>query len=96
MRGRSYREPALELSELLPCSDASCEISGQETRLTVSAEIGRLPVKYREVILLFYYRELGTAEIAKILGIPRTAVDYRLRQAKILLKKTLKEEYFNE
>jgi RNA polymerase sigma-70 factor (ECF subfamily) len=92
MRSKSYREPVLELSELIPAASES----SQETRITVSEEIAKLPAKYREVILLFYYSELKTSEIAKLLKIPRTTVDYRLRQAKALLKKTLKECYFNE
>jgi RNA polymerase sigma-70 factor (ECF subfamily) len=92
MRSKSYREPVLELNELIPAASGS----SQETRITVSGEIAKLPVKYREVILLYYYSELKTSEIAKLLKIPRTTVDYRLRQAKALLKKTLKECYFNE
>jgi len=88
MRSKSYREPPFELSELIPAE--SNEFGQRETRISVSAEISKLPIKYREVILLYYYSEFKTAEVAKILKIPQTTVDYRLRQAKALLKKTLK------
>jgi RNA polymerase sigma-70 factor (ECF subfamily) len=94
MRSKSYHEPAIELSELIP--DKSNEYGQREISITVSGEIAKLPAKYREVILLFYYSELKTSEIAKLLRIPRTTVDYRLRQAKALLKQTLKEEIFYE
>jgi len=97
IRSKSYRELDLdfsEITELVP--DKSDDFARSENKNSVSAEISKLPLKYREVILLFYYRELSTAEIARLLFIPRTTVDYRLRQAKKLLKKTLKECYFNE
>jgi len=85
MRSKSYREPATELSELIP--DNSDDFGQRETTISVSGEISKLPIKYREVILLYYYREFKVAEIAKLLKIPQTTVDYRLRQAKALLKK---------
>ena len=33
-------------------------------------EILKLPVKYKEILLLYYYQDLLTADIAKILNIP--------------------------
>ncbi|WP_130863654.1 sigma-70 family RNA polymerase sigma factor [Bacilliculturomica massiliensis] len=68
----------------------------QAVRLTVAGEIGKLPLKYREIILLYYYQELDAKGIADILGLPRTTVEYRLRRAKALLKPGLKEMYFDE
>jgi len=90
-RSKSYKETSL--SETLP---AKFSHRATENRVCVSSEIMKLPVKYREVVLLYYYRELTTKEIAKLLKIPRTTVDYRLRYAKDLLKQTLKEDFFNE
>lgn len=65
-------------------------------RMSVCAEISRLPEKYREVILLYYYQELDMRTIASVLHIPQTTVAYRLRQGKALLKPGLKEMYLNE
>ena len=51
-----------------------------------------LNVKYRTVILLYYYNELSTREIAKITGTLEGTVKSRLSQARKLLKKQLESE----
>lgn len=48
-----------------------------------------LPIKYREVIYLFYYEELLIKEIAVITGASANTVKTRLRRAKELLKERL-------
>ncbi|WP_203248772.1 sigma-70 family RNA polymerase sigma factor [Sporosarcina beigongshangi] len=48
-----------------------------------------LPIKYREVIYLFYYEELLIKEIAVITGASVNTVKTRLRRAKELLKERL-------
>ena len=63
-----------------------------DEKLAVIEEIGKLKPELREVILLFYYQELSRSEIAYVLNIPETTVDYRLRAAKSELKKNLGEE----
>lgn len=45
-----------------------------------------LPKKYKEVILLYYYQELSTCEISKILKIPEGTVRSRLYRARGILK----------
>ena len=45
----------------------------------------KLPDKYREIIHLFYYQELGVKEIAKILKLPGGTVKSRLFKARSLL-----------
>lgn len=49
--------------------------------------VSSLPPKYRDVIFLYYYEELSTAEIAGILGIMQTGVRSRLKRARDILKK---------
>lgn len=48
-----------------------------------------LPIKYREVIYLFYYEELLIKEIAVVTGASVNTVKTRLRRAKELLKERL-------
>ncbi|WP_416147143.1 sigma-70 family RNA polymerase sigma factor [Salipaludibacillus sp. HK11] len=55
-------------------------------------QIFRLPIKYREVILLYYYEELRISEIANILSINESTVKTRLRRSKQKLKKGLERE----
>lgn len=52
-----------------------------------------LPVKYREVIHLFYYEGLSTGEIARILGQKETTIRSRLMRGREQLKLVLKEAY---
>ena len=52
----------------------------------------RLPLKYREVVILHYFDEQGTTAIAAILNIPVGTVKTRLQKARRLLKGILLEE----
>ena len=53
-------------------------------------EIMRLPKKYREVILLYYYEDMKQNEIAEILSVSVTTVCRRIEKARELLKDMLK------
>ena len=52
-----------------------------------------LPVKYRDVVHLFYYEELSVKEIALVTGRAESTVTSQLTRGRNLLKKLLKEEY---
>lgn len=47
--------------------------------------VKNLDIKYRTVVLLYYYNDLGTKEIAKIMGIFEGTVKSRLSKARSLL-----------
>ena len=51
----------------------------------------KLPVKYREVLYLYYYEGYATAEIAEFLQVPNGTVRTRLARGREQLKKILKE-----
>lgn len=55
-------------------------------------DILRLPEKYKEVILLYYYQQMTQKEIAQILGMSRTLVNHRLHKALKILKIAWGEE----
>ncbi|SFJ89140.1 RNA polymerase sigma-70 factor, ECF subfamily [Halobacillus dabanensis] len=55
-----------------------------------------LPVKYREVIFLYYFKELKISMIASTLKCNENTVKSRLRRAKILLKEAICIEGGNE
>lgn len=71
-------------------------ISDSDEKLSVSDAVFSLKDEYKEVILLRFYRDLSIKDIAKLLCIPETTVNYRLLKAKSLLKDMLKEDFFNE
>lgn len=55
--------------------------------------VQKLPVRYREVVHLYYYEEYSIREIAAILRISETAIQTRLMRARKKLKATLKEAW---
>ncbi|WP_233096052.1 sigma-70 family RNA polymerase sigma factor [Alicyclobacillus sp. SO9] len=58
-------------------------------------EVGKLSVKYREVLTLFYLRDLSGQEIAQVLNISEQSVRTRLHRARKLLRNLLEEEGWN-
>ncbi|WP_144476311.1 sigma-70 family RNA polymerase sigma factor [Bacillus thuringiensis] len=63
-------------------------IQNAEDRELASA-VMNLPIKYREVIYLFYYEELSIKEIAIVIDVKENTIKTRLKKAKELLKKGL-------
>jgi RNA polymerase sigma-70 factor (ECF subfamily) len=51
-----------------------------------------LPTKYRMVVVLYYFEELTTVEIANVLNLKESTVRTRLCRAREMLKKTLAKE----
>lgn len=61
----------------------------QQQKTVLSEAIFSLPVKYREVIIFFYYQELRIEEISTILGINSSTIRTRLARARDLLNQKL-------
>lgn len=78
--------------EDIPAKD---ELSCQEDRLAVSSAISSLPTIYREAAVLHFYNGFTIKESAKIAGITQTAMAFRIKKAKELLKKLLGEWYYD-
>ena len=55
-------------------------------------DILRLPEKYKEVILLYYYQEMTQSEISEVLGMSRSLVNHRLHKALKMLEIAWGEE----
>lgn len=52
-------------------------------------EVMNLPLKYRELVILYYYEELSTMDISAALKIPEGTVRSRLFRARTILKSNL-------
>lgn len=63
-----------------------------EEKMDLLQSIGQLDEKYKTVILLRYYRDLQTKEIAKLLDCPEGTVKTNLHRAIQQLKKQLSKE----
>ena len=77
------------LEEAADAADGSAAMSSQETDLFRALQ--QLPIKYRNVLHLFYYEEYSTREIAQILQISEGTVRTRLSRARKKLQQILKE-----
>ncbi len=73
--------------------DAIAKIERQELTKEVGELCHFLPLKYREVLCLFYQEDKSYEEIADILRIPVSTVGVRLRRGRQLLKKLLLNKY---
>ena len=65
----------------------------KERSREIMESVMKLPVKYREVIHLFYYQQMSIKEIALATGRKESTVTSQLTRGRDMLKKNLKEEY---
>ncbi|WP_409251716.1 sigma-70 family RNA polymerase sigma factor [Bacillus sp. SCS-153A] len=61
----------------------------QQDKTELSEAIFSLPVKYREVIILYYYQELTAEQMSKVLKINSSTIRTRLSRARDLLNQKL-------
>jgi RNA polymerase sigma factor (sigma-70 family) len=69
---------------------ADLESTDREDQLqTVERELARLPITEREVLTLFYLKELSLADVADVLDVPVGTVKSRLFRARQMLRREL-------
>ncbi|WP_313805079.1 sigma-70 family RNA polymerase sigma factor [Cytobacillus sp.] len=61
----------------------------QDEQLIVADAVLALPIKLREVIVLYYYKELTIIEISIVLNTSPSTIKYRLKKAKERLRNML-------
>lgn len=61
----------------------------QDEKTIVADAVLSLPIKLREVIILYYFNELTIPKISSILDISESTIKYRLKKAKERLKEIL-------
>lgn len=76
----------------VPLEEYAGAMPFRETRdLDLFLAIMSLDLKYRSVIVLYYYEGYGITEIGNLLGIPAGTVGTRLARARNMLKSTITE-----
>ena len=63
---------------------------------TVTRAVMSLPPGLKEVTLLHWYQGLTLEEMAKVLRLPRSTINYRLKKAKSILKQALEDWYYED
>lgn len=67
------------------------ELLNMEKKKDLSIKVLTLPIKYREVIILYYYEELSYIQIADMLDISIKMIKSRLYRGRLLLKKMMEK-----
>lgn len=93
----SLHDPGEALFTNLPFKDQGPEenLLTQERHNEVLECLKILPLKYREVVVLFYIQELTTAELSSILNQSAGTIKSKLSRGRILLKQKLEERGFS-
>lgn len=55
----------------------------------IRAELDKLPLHYREVLILYYFEQYSYAEISEILHMPTSTIGTKIRRAKKLFAKKI-------
>ena len=88
---RQRRDAAgLEEAEQIPAE----ERESTEDRMVLRNAVNRLKLPYRTAVTLFYYDDLPTESIGKIMGIPAVTVRQYLYRGRKQLKEMLNQEDF--
>ena len=86
LRGAWFRHTDRRVTpDMLP---ESAEPPG-ERDIDLALAIMALPRKLREAIILYYYQDMGTEEIAEALGIAQPSVSNRLKRGREKLRRAL-------
>ena len=67
----------------------SASLENRDLVETVRRAVTRLPEKYRDALILFYFMEKDLNETASVLGVPSGTVNARLHRGRILLRRRL-------
>jgi RNA polymerase sigma-70 factor, ECF subfamily len=87
VRVSNFVETYLKANEQTPEQDAlNKSFSNELTKAVLS-----LPIKYREVIILFYFEEMSQSEMSEVLQLNISTVKSRLAKSRALLRKEMSE-----
>lgn len=92
---RSWHYRKIEVTEIIKTwknlVTVESEYIQKEQNQTIADIVNSLPIKYREVLWLYYYMELSVKEIADVLKCSVNTVKSRLARGRKLIKITIEE-----
>jgi RNA polymerase sigma-70 factor (ECF subfamily) len=68
----------------------------RELSQTLNAEIEKLPLLYKMLIILYHMEELQNSEISEVTGMPEGTIKSYLYRARNMLRKNIAKNYKNE
>ncbi len=78
--------------EILASTTVLDEITRNDEKRILHQAIKKLPIKQRTAIVLYYYNDMSTREIARVMGCLEGTVKSRLFTARKNLRQALAEE----
>lgn len=72
---------------------ADMDVGRKDLRRLLDGFLEKMPVKYREPLVLYYFEEMGYREIGEVIHIPLSTVGIRLQRGKVLLKKMIERQH---
>ncbi len=88
-----FRKVQIGIEKIETYNTLEEELINQIGQSDLLRQVMDLPIKYREVILLYYYQDFKVNEIAEILGISESSIKMRLNRGRKKLKDDFEEEY---
>lgn len=82
---------AVESESTSVAADPVRSLEQASTREAVAQAVWALPDGFRETVVLHYFEGLGTAAVARVLGVREGTVHSRLHRARALLRESLQE-----
>ena len=92
LKSWAYKKMQFETKWWMKTTDRDHLIQ-QEERSKIGAAILKLPLKYREPIILYYYEELSVGKVSEILQINENTVKTRLKRGRDQLRPVLQGEW---
>ncbi|MEK3766410.1 sigma-70 family RNA polymerase sigma factor [Solibacillus sp. FSL K6-4121] len=92
LKSWAYRKIQFETKWWMKTSDHD-HIVQQEERSNIGAAILKLPLKYREPLILYYYEEMSVLQVADLLQINENTVKTRLKRGREQLRPVLEGEW---
>ncbi|CAG9620391.1 RNA polymerase sigma factor [Sutcliffiella rhizosphaerae] len=88
LRSATYRKNHLlnSFQHFISLHTTEKHVLDNNEKYHVGQEILKLPIKYREVIILYYYKDFSMEEISSLLNCPVSTVKSRVHRAREKLK----------
>ncbi|WP_096156629.1 sigma-70 family RNA polymerase sigma factor [Bacillus sp. FJAT-45066] len=77
-------------------ADAEMLVMEGESQSEIGALVLQLPIKYREVLILFYYKDFTVEEISDILHMNKNTIKTRLNRGRSRLKDLMVERGYDD
>ena len=84
-----YGEDSKTLDSMIPDRESAAELENLTDRLSLGQAIKKMPIEWRKIVLLRYYRDMTQQEVAQILGLSQVKVSREEKKIMSFLRQEL-------